>query len=140
MTKEPAKDFGAIADDYAFFESHATEAEADVRAYATHLSGISPDGETVRMLDFGCGSGSFTARFLEQVGWPPERLKLTLVEPAESVRAGSRTFETFHDHSDIGLGHVAGGAVRMLRSRPRESRLLLRARSRRYLAATDQFA
>ncbi len=38
------------------------------------------------MLDFGCGSGSFTARFLERAGWPPERLKLTLVEPAESVR------------------------------------------------------
>jgi trans-aconitate 2-methyltransferase len=38
------------------------------------------------MLDFGCGSGSFTARFLEQFGWPPERLKLTLVEPVESVR------------------------------------------------------
>jgi SAM-dependent methyltransferase len=86
MNKEPAKDFGAIADDYAFFETHATEAEADVRAYATQLAGLSPDGGTVRRLDFGCGSGSFTARFLERAGWAPERLKLTLVEPAESVR------------------------------------------------------
>jgi SAM-dependent methyltransferase len=86
MSKEPAKDFGAITDDYTFFETHATESEADVRAYATQLVALSPDGETIRMLDFGCGSGSFTVRFLKQAGWQPERLKLTLVEPAESVR------------------------------------------------------
>jgi hypothetical protein len=29
MSKNPAKDFGPIADDYAFFETHATEAEQD---------------------------------------------------------------------------------------------------------------
>jgi SAM-dependent methyltransferase len=87
MNTDPAKDFGAIADDYTFFETHATESEADVRAYATHLAGLSPDGGTVRMLDFGCGSGSFTVRFLKQSCWPPERLKLTLVEPVESIRA-----------------------------------------------------
>jgi SAM-dependent methyltransferase len=40
----------------------------------------------VNMLDFGCGSGTFTVRFLEHTGWSPERLRLTLVEPAESVR------------------------------------------------------
>jgi trans-aconitate 2-methyltransferase len=38
------------------------------------------------MLDFGCGSGTFTARFLKEAGWPPERLRLTLVEPVESAR------------------------------------------------------
>jgi hypothetical protein len=31
MTKSPAKDFGPIADDYAFFETHATEAERDAQ-------------------------------------------------------------------------------------------------------------
>jgi SAM-dependent methyltransferase len=82
----PEKDFGLIADDYAFFESHATEAEADALAYAERLRDVVPSDGTVRMLDFGCGSGTFTARFLKQIGWQPVRLRLTLVEPVESVR------------------------------------------------------
>lgn len=82
----PEKDFGAIADDYAFFESHATEAEADARAYAKWLGDIVPSDRTIRMLDFGCGSGTFTERFLKQMSWPPERLRLTLVEPVKIVR------------------------------------------------------
>ena len=86
MSKNPEKDFGPIADDYAFFESHATEAEQDARAYLEHLGEIVPAEGTLRMLDFGCGSGTFTARFLKQAGWPPERLRLTLVEPVESAR------------------------------------------------------
>ena len=85
-SKNPAKDFGPIADDYAFFETHATEAEHDARAYAERLAGIVPSEGTIRFLDFGCGSGGFTARFLELAGWPRERLRLTLVEPVESAR------------------------------------------------------
>jgi SAM-dependent methyltransferase len=38
------------------------------------------------LLDFGCGSGTFSARFLQQAHWPPTRLQLTLVEPVESAR------------------------------------------------------
>src|SRR5262245_4256667 len=86
MSKNPKKDFGPIADDYAFFENHATEAAQDARAYVEHLGNIVPAERTLRMLDFGCGSGTFTARFLKQTGWPPERLRLTLVEPVESAR------------------------------------------------------
>jgi trans-aconitate 2-methyltransferase len=86
MDKNPKKDFGPIADDYAFFENHATEAEQDARAYVEHLGKIVPAERTLRMLDFGCGSGAFTARFLQRTGWPPERLRLTLVEPVESAR------------------------------------------------------
>jgi trans-aconitate 2-methyltransferase len=86
MSKNPEKDFGPIADDYAFFETHATEAEEDVRAYVECVAGIVPAEGTIRFLDFGCGSGSFTARFLHQAGWPPARLQLTLVEPVESAR------------------------------------------------------
>ncbi len=86
MSDSPQKDFAPIADDYAFFEAHATEAEEDMRAYLPHLAGVAgPDG-SVRMLDFGCGSGTFTAQFLQRVGWPLERLQLTLVEPVESAR------------------------------------------------------
>ena len=86
MSKNPKKDFGLIADDYAFFESHATEAEQDARAYLKYLGKIVPTERTLRMLDFGCGSGNFTARVLKQTGWPPERLRLMLVDPVESAR------------------------------------------------------
>jgi len=86
MSENPAKDFGAIADDYSFFERHATEAREDVRAYAEELHGVLPTTGVVRMLDFGCGTGTFTERFLDELGWPPERVALTLVEPVDSVR------------------------------------------------------
>ena len=86
MSKNPAKDFGAIADDYSFFERHATEAREDVRAYAEDLHGVVRPAGLVRMLDYGCGTGSFTARFLDELGWTPDRVALTLVEPVDSVR------------------------------------------------------
>jgi trans-aconitate 2-methyltransferase len=86
MSKNPAKDFGPIADDYAFFETHATEAEQDSRAYVERLAQFVPADRAIRFLDFGCGSGTFTARLLQQAGWPAARLRLTLVEPVESAR------------------------------------------------------
>ena len=57
MSKNPEKDFGPIADDYAFFEDHATEAEQDAQAYLERLRGMAPAQGVLRMLDFGCGSG-----------------------------------------------------------------------------------
>src|SRR5262245_41531887 len=86
MGENPAKDFGPIADDYAFFETHATEAEHDCRAYVERLAGLVPAAGPIRLLDFGCGSGTFTARFLHQAGWPLARVRLTLVEPVEPAR------------------------------------------------------
>ncbi len=86
MSKNPAKDFGEIAGDYAFFQQHATEAQEDVRAYLEHVTNIKPADGMVNLLDFGCGSGNFTVGFLEHTGWPPERLRLMLVEPAETLR------------------------------------------------------
>ena len=86
MSGNPAKDFGAIADDYSFFERHATEAQADVRAYAEELRGLLPAVGVVRMLDYGCGTGTFTARFLDELDWPSERVALSLVEPVDAVR------------------------------------------------------
>jgi len=86
MGENPAKDFGPIADDYAFFETHATEAEHDCRAYVERLVDIVPAAGPIRLLDFGCGSGTFTARFLERASWPPERLRLSLVDPVEAAR------------------------------------------------------
>src|SRR5262245_4244845 len=86
MSKNPAKDFGPISDDYAFFETHATEAEQDSRAYVARFANIVPTAGPIRLLDFGCGAGSFTVRFLQQAHWPAARLQLTLVEPVESAR------------------------------------------------------
>ena len=54
--------------------------------YAEQLWEVVPCDRTVRMLDFGCGTGTFTARFIKKVGWQPDRLRLTLVEPVEAVR------------------------------------------------------
>jgi trans-aconitate methyltransferase len=87
MSKNPEKNFEPIADDYAFFEASATEAEEDVLAYAMQLTGFATESGVVRMLDFGCGTGAFTARFLERTGWPRERLQLTLIEPVASARS-----------------------------------------------------
>ena len=86
MSGNPAKDFGAIADDYSFFEQRSTEAREDVRAYAEELRGWLPATGVVRMLDFGCGTGTFTELFLHELGWPQERVALTLVEPVDAVR------------------------------------------------------
>jgi trans-aconitate 2-methyltransferase len=86
MSNNPEKDFGPIAEDYAFFETHATEAEQDAQAYVLSLAGLVPAEGVIRLLDFGCGSGSFTSRFLDEAGWSPDRLRLTLVEPVESAR------------------------------------------------------
>jgi SAM-dependent methyltransferase len=86
MSNSPAKDFGPIADDYAFFEAHTNEMERDARAYAERLAGAVPAEGPIRLLDFGGGTGTFTARLLGLVGWAPARVRLTLVEPVEAAR------------------------------------------------------
>ena len=40
----------------------------------------------MRFLDFGCGTGTFTARFLERAAWPKDKLEISLVEPVEDQR------------------------------------------------------
>ncbi|MGH8063983.1 MAG: class I SAM-dependent methyltransferase, partial [Candidatus Entotheonellia bacterium] len=54
--------------------------------YAPHLRCLSVGDEPIRMLDFGCGDGGFTAAFLVRSQWPPERLWLSLVEPDATYR------------------------------------------------------
>jgi trans-aconitate 2-methyltransferase len=81
-----AKDFGAIESDYAFFASHATEAAGDAAEYARELAGFVDRRATIRMLDFGCGTGEFTERLLSTLGWPASVLELTLVEPVNHQR------------------------------------------------------
>jgi trans-aconitate 2-methyltransferase len=110
MSKDPAKDFGPIADDYAFFETHATEAEEDSRAYVERLAGVVPAEGPIRLLDFGCGSGAFSLRFLRQAGWPSTRLRLTLVEPVDSARRQAcARLATFSDYPVVDWQALPGG-------------------------------
>jgi SAM-dependent methyltransferase len=83
-----SKDFGPIAADYDFFLAHSTEAASGLREYRRELDAFrSRAGRgAVRLLDFGCGAGDFTGRFLAELDWPRDRLDLTLVEPVESQR------------------------------------------------------
>ena len=80
MCAEGSKDFGPIREDYTFFEDHATEAAEDLRAYLPHLAPLRKRDE-ISMLDFGCGEGRFTERFLADAGFAADRLQLRLVEP-----------------------------------------------------------
>lgn len=103
------KNFDPIRDDYAFFEQHATEADEDLRAYAPLVRAqVAGDGP-IRMLDYGCGGGRFTARLLDVAGISPTRLRLTLVEPAELYRAqavaqlGSRSSAPIANQSTLSL-------------------------------------
>jgi SAM-dependent methyltransferase len=86
MQHTSRKPFALIRDAYAFFQQHATETEADIRAYLPHLPTVATGDQPIRMLDFGCGDGQFTAALLGRVLWPPARLQLALVEPDEVYR------------------------------------------------------
>jgi trans-aconitate 2-methyltransferase len=83
---DPSKDFTPIRDDYEFFAENSTEATADLDAYAERLRSFDPPAGTTRMLDFGCGPGSFTARFPDRLGWGGDRLDPALVEPTAAYR------------------------------------------------------
>jgi SAM-dependent methyltransferase len=81
MNSTTKKDFGPIRDDYAFFLDHSTEMTADLEAYVPHVESLATGDGPVRMLDFGCGDGAFTERFLKRTGLASDRLELSLVEP-----------------------------------------------------------
>lgn len=98
MTPTAVKDFGPIREDYAFFEAHSDEAEADLARYRAPAAALlRARGEgPFRLLDFGCGAGAFSARFLAGLGCPPERLELTLVEPEpRALGAAARALAGF---------------------------------------------
>jgi len=90
MSQTSSKPFGPIRDAYAFFQQHATETEEDIRAYLPHLHDWSKGDSPIRMLDFGCGDGGFTAALLGRARVPPERLRLALVEPDDVYRHQAR--------------------------------------------------
>jgi SAM-dependent methyltransferase len=95
----PAKDFGPIESDYAFFMAHATEAECDATQFALELAPLVGRGQRVRLLDFGCGTGEFTERLLTKLNWPADSLELALVEPVTTqVSAAAERLKRFSAH------------------------------------------
>jgi len=65
MTETTKKSFSEIRDDYAFFENHTTEFDQDLYHYQQTLAKFSPPEEPLKFLDFGCGTGVFTSRFIK---------------------------------------------------------------------------
>ncbi|OGP73045.1 MAG: hypothetical protein A2Y80_07415, partial [Deltaproteobacteria bacterium RBG_13_58_19] len=88
---DSSKQFDSIHDDYTFFEEHATEAEQDLHNYRPLLSPLAQSGKLIRLLDFGCGDGRFSVRFLSLSGFIPERLIISLVEPDAGYRQQATT-------------------------------------------------
>ncbi len=105
---DPSKDFTPIRDDYEFFATQSDEAEQDLNAYAERLGTFAIPARPIRMLDFGCGPGTFTRRFLRRMGWGRDRLELTLVEPSAAYR------EQAVEH----LGATSERPIRALNSLP----------------------
>jgi len=93
VSDSPAKDFGPIRDDYAFFESHSDEAESDLAQYREPASVVlrARGAQPLRLCDFGCGPGGFSVRFLRQLDCSPAQLHLTLVEPQPLYREAAAT-------------------------------------------------
>ncbi|MBC6439084.1 MAG: methyltransferase domain-containing protein [Rhodospirillales bacterium] len=79
-------DFLTIADDYAAFMSFTNETAAQIAALRLHLDAAAAAAESWRMLDFGCGDGSFAASLLKVSETGQRPAVLHLVEPVDEQR------------------------------------------------------
>ena len=62
MQHTSRKPFALIRDAYAFFQQHATETEADIRAYLPHLPTVATGDQPIRMLDLAVAMASSPPR------------------------------------------------------------------------------
>lgn len=92
-----SKNFASLHDDYAFFQSHSTEAVRDLVSHTAYLLPLVNGGQPINLLDFGCGDGFFLAQLLDRLGFDSSRLCLSLIEPDADYRqqALKRKFRTF---------------------------------------------
>jgi trans-aconitate methyltransferase len=88
---ESSKSFAPIHDDYAFFQEHSTEAEADLSSHLHYILPLVKSGKAIHLLDFGCGDGLFTHQLLARARFDPSRLNLSLVEPDSGYQHQART-------------------------------------------------
>jgi SAM-dependent methyltransferase len=72
---------------------HSTEAEQDLSHYLPFVRPLGAEGKSIRLLDFGCGGGEFSVRFIAAAGFPAEKLTIALVDPDEGYlkQAATRT-------------------------------------------------
>ncbi len=104
----PEKDFAPIENDYAFFMAHATEAESDIAAYQRELNDFLRGRPSIRLLDFGCGNGDFSAPLLNALNLSPETLHLTLCEPVtHQLAQAAERVARFSHHSIETLEHLS---------------------------------
>lgn len=86
MTETSKKSFADIREDYQFFEAHTTEFDQDLHHYHQAILQFNIPEKPLKFLDFGCGTGVFTSRFLSLFNLTPQELEITLVEPDEVYR------------------------------------------------------
>lgn len=91
MTEEPKVDYADVRGDFEFFLAHSTETAAQIAAMVPHLNRLLEHAGPARFLDFGCGTGDFTAELLSALDVPPRNLDLYLVEPVEEHRHQAET-------------------------------------------------
>ncbi len=103
-----SKDFSELQDVYQFFEDHVSERAETLTVWSPFLNQVKAQ-ERIRLLDFGCGNGSFTAQVLERLGEGPDRLDLRLVEPVEGVLQEAVTrLESWTDSPIVTATHLGG--------------------------------
>jgi len=101
------KIFDRIADDYEFFMDHSTESASDLDAYERTFAARPFPSRAVRALDFGCGTGRFTERWLDRLTRFTAGVELSLLEPARkqlaeaSQRLASRSLTPIVTFSDL---------------------------------------
>ena len=86
MSEEPKVDYGDVREDFVFFLAHSNETAAQIEAMTPHLGWLSSGARPERFLDFGCGTGDFTAQLLNALDPAPERLEVFLLEPVDEHR------------------------------------------------------
>jgi len=96
MNAEPKVDYAEVREDFEFFLAHSNETEAQIKAMTPYLGWLSRGPQPVQFLDFGCGTGDFTAQLLGALEPPPADLEISLLEPvAEHLQQAANALSPF---------------------------------------------
>lgn len=76
------KVFDRIANEYEFFMDHSTESRCDLEAYQLTFQNHSFPNRPLRVLDYGCGTGRFTAKWIDRLASKTTAVEISLLEPA----------------------------------------------------------
>lgn len=76
------KVFDRIANEYEFFMDHSTESRCDLEIYQQTFQNHSFPDRSLRVLDYGCGAGRFTAKWIDRLPSKTTAVEISLLEPA----------------------------------------------------------